>query len=80
MAHSQNHFKWDSLDAHMCFNIQSIKQYNGNLGGDDLEYVVFKFPLFFCISTLYLSQTELNSFLTPLKENVYTILIIFERV
>ena len=36
MAHSQNHFKWDSLDAKMCFNIQSYKQYDGNLGGDDL--------------------------------------------
>ena len=37
MAHSQNHFQWDSLDAKMCFNIMSYKAYDGVLGGGDLE-------------------------------------------
>jgi len=34
MAHVENHFQWDSLDAHMCLNIQSLKQSNINIGGN----------------------------------------------
>jgi len=34
MAHVENFFQWDSLDVNMCFNIQSIKQSNINIGGN----------------------------------------------
>jgi len=34
MAHVQNHFQWDSLDANMCFNIESIEQSDINIGGN----------------------------------------------